>query len=595
MSTHFRIGVLVILFGIPCLGCGSKEAEGVPQGENIPAAPDRNNGAKATFKLSVPSGVIKLAQGGKAKVVVTAERLGYEGPIVIELSNMPAKVSASSKATLAAGAKEVEIEIVAAQDAEVGDKAGVTALAAFNPPVASGPFTIKVEKAAEVSIKQPENQFALQVDPDLVRVTAGGKIKVRVSADRKGYDGAIIVELVNMPGLVSGGKGTIAAGEKDVVLELTADPKAAAGETKGVIALGNGDNSKKGVSPPFTIAIAEAAALFELRLKNDVVEVKQGDKAKFEITIDRKSYEGPVIVELSNLPEKVTMGKVIIAAGQLRKALEIVADPAAPQGKKTGVTVLATTAVGDTKTILSKPFAVVVTKGTGTSSNASAPFDLKVEPAEVTLKAGMKIKLRVTVDRQNSFQGQVLVELKNLHPLVKSGKLMLKEGQKFGDLELWALPNAPTGQLTQVTVVGTFGQGKDQQVTSASTLTVNVFGTPVVVVPVGPAIDAVWFDLKLTPQTLNIRPGTFAVVRVSVSRKNGFAGAVAVQLKGLPNSIQARTGTIGKNQSHVDLQISANPRAPVGTSASVTASGMGSFAGRQQQQTSPAITINVKK
>jgi hypothetical protein len=182
--------------------------------------------------------------------------------------------------------------------------------------------------------------------------------------------------------------------------------------------------------------------------------------------------------------------------------------------------------------------------------------------------------------------------------VVKSGKLTLKEGQSFGDIELWALPNAPTGQITDVTPVGTASAAKDQQVPSASTITVNVYGNPVVVVPIPvdpPPRDVVWFDLKLAPQTVNIKQGNFGIVRVSVTRKNGFAGPVAVQLKGLPNSIQARTGTVAKNQNYVDLQIFANPRAPIGTSVSVSAVGTGRFGTVQQQQTSPAITINVVK
>ena len=588
MSTQFRIGAVMILFSVSCLGCGSKEAEGVPPGVNLPAPPERDNGAKAGLALAVQPEIVKVTPGGTAKVLVTAERKGFEGPIVLELSNLPANVSMASKATIAADAKQVEIIIIAAKDADVGEKADVRAMVAANPPIISPPFTIRVEKAAEVSTTP---SFKLKVDPELVKITQGDKIKVRVSALRDGYDGPIVVELANMPGQISGGKGTIAAGEKDVVLELTADPKAAAGETKGATALGNNQTR----SEPFTIAIMEASALFELRLTDEVIAVKQGEKAKLDLTIDRKTYDGPVTLELSNLPHKVTMNKVTVPAGQLRKALEIVADPAAAEGRKTDVIVVASMP-NETKTILSKPFTIIVMKGSATTSDA-APFDLKVEPAEVNLKAGTKIKLRVTAVRQSFYQGPIVVELKNLHPAVKSGKLTLKEGQSFGDLELWALPNAPTGKLTEVALVGTASAAKDRQVTSASTLTVNVLGNTVVVVPVGPAKDAVWFDLKLEPKTLNIRPGMTGTVRVSVVRKNNFAGPVTVQLKGLPNSIQAvnRTGTIAKNKTYVDLQVFVTLRAPIGTNASVSASGTGTFNNLPQQQTSPAITINVVK
>src|SRR6516162_6283086 len=239
MSTHFRIvGAMLVLFSLNSLGCSSKEAEGVPPGVNGEPPPDREKQAKAPFSLEVQQKVVKLAQGGTAKIVVTAQRMGYDGPIVLELSNLPAKVSAVSKVTtIAADAKEVEIEITAANDAEIGEKTDVLAMAS-NPLVASSPFTIKVEKAAPVAVT-PTKEPNLRVNPELVKVTQGDKIKVRVSADRNGFDGPIVIELVNMPAQISGAKGIIAAEEKDVVLELTADPKAVVGETKGVTALGN--------------------------------------------------------------------------------------------------------------------------------------------------------------------------------------------------------------------------------------------------------------------------------------------------------------------------------------------------------------------
>src|SRR5260370_40061482 len=101
MSRQFRFGALIILFGMSCLGCGSKEAEGVPPGVNLPPPPDRDKGAKAAFTPTVKPEFGKLTRGGKAKVTVSATRMGYEGPIAFELSNVPANVTASSKGTLA--------------------------------------------------------------------------------------------------------------------------------------------------------------------------------------------------------------------------------------------------------------------------------------------------------------------------------------------------------------------------------------------------------------------------------------------------------------------------------------------------------------
>jgi hypothetical protein len=117
-------------------GCGSKDTEEVPPGVNLPPPQDREKGPKSAFSLKVQPEVVRLAQGGKAKVLISAQRQGYDGPIVIELSNLPAKVSPSAaKAAIAAGAKQVEIEILAAQDAEVGEKTNASVMASSNLPL----------------------------------------------------------------------------------------------------------------------------------------------------------------------------------------------------------------------------------------------------------------------------------------------------------------------------------------------------------------------------------------------------------------------------------------------------------------------------
>jgi hypothetical protein len=77
-----------------------------------------------------------------------------------------------------------------------------------------------------------------------------------VSAVREGYEGPIAVELANLPATVTAVKGTIRAGEKDVLLELNANTKAAAGNNQGVTAQGSAD-SLKATSPPFTIVVVK--------------------------------------------------------------------------------------------------------------------------------------------------------------------------------------------------------------------------------------------------------------------------------------------------------------------------------------------------
>src|SRR5439155_9950983 len=69
------------------------------------------------FDLSVEPAPVKVEPGGKAKLKITAVRKGgYDGPIALEVKNLPAKVTAA-KATIAKGQTSAELEISAAADA----------------------------------------------------------------------------------------------------------------------------------------------------------------------------------------------------------------------------------------------------------------------------------------------------------------------------------------------------------------------------------------------------------------------------------------------------------------------------------------------
>jgi hypothetical protein len=102
------------------------------------------------FDLKVEPAPVKVLQGDKVKIKVTAARKGgYQGPIAVELRNLPANVTAP-KATIDMGKTEVEIEIDVAAAAAVADKADVnvlgTATAAANQQAPSPNFVLSIGK-----------------------------------------------------------------------------------------------------------------------------------------------------------------------------------------------------------------------------------------------------------------------------------------------------------------------------------------------------------------------------------------------------------------------------------------------------------------
>src|SRR5262249_25159254 len=80
------------------------------------------------FTLKVEPAPFKIDAGDKAKLKVIAERKGgYKGPIGLEIRGLPTNVTAP-KLPIEQDKNDVEIEIAAAANAVVGDKADVNVL-----------------------------------------------------------------------------------------------------------------------------------------------------------------------------------------------------------------------------------------------------------------------------------------------------------------------------------------------------------------------------------------------------------------------------------------------------------------------------------
>jgi hypothetical protein len=102
------------------------------------------------FDLKVEPGSLKLSQGGKARLKVLATRhAGYQGPIAVEVKNLPANVQAA-KGTIPMGQTAVELDIMAAANAAPANKMDVavvgTATGAGNQQNTSPTFTVAVQK-----------------------------------------------------------------------------------------------------------------------------------------------------------------------------------------------------------------------------------------------------------------------------------------------------------------------------------------------------------------------------------------------------------------------------------------------------------------
>jgi hypothetical protein len=102
------------------------------------------------FVLKAAAAKVHVKQGGKATIKITAQRLAnYDGPITLEVRNLPANVQAA-KVTIAKGQTVADIEITVPDNVAIGPKTDVnvlgTATAAGNQQAASPNFVVEIQK-----------------------------------------------------------------------------------------------------------------------------------------------------------------------------------------------------------------------------------------------------------------------------------------------------------------------------------------------------------------------------------------------------------------------------------------------------------------
>jgi len=110
----------------------------------------------------------------------------------------------------------------------------------------------------------------------------------------------------------------------------------------------------------------------------------------------------------------------------------------------------------------------------------------------------------------------------------------------------------------------------------------------------GALVVALPFDLKAEPLPVKLLPGAKATLKVTATRKGGYAGPITVEVQKLPANVTAAKGTIAMGQTAVDVEITAAANAVAGDKADVSVLGTATAAGNQTAAT-PNFTVSVGK
>jgi hypothetical protein len=196
--------------------------------------------------------------------------------------------------------------------------------------------------AYRLTIRQPRPDFRLSVNPKNPNVPLGGAIPITVTAFRMDdYDGPIEVALEGLPEGLHATKGTIAAGQTDTTLLLSAKPDASLAQALPLRLAGHakiGDRDVTHYADPDDktklIALMPKPDILMMAETKEVV-IEPGGKAQVAVRIQRQNgFGGRVPVQVRNLPPRVRvldvgLNGVLITEDQSQRSFMLEALPSA--------------------------------------------------------------------------------------------------------------------------------------------------------------------------------------------------------------------------------------------------------------------------
>lgn len=297
-------------------------------------------------------------------------------------------------------------------------------------------------------LPRPPFQLAARFDPP--EAVRGLTTNLIVEAKRdEGFDDSIAVSVAGLPPNVTSESQTIAAGKTDARLILKLGERSALG-TYAFTLMGR---STRGGTPVVATVVPPSlivAPPFELQTAPNPVAIAPSEKAKLTVSaVRRGGYDGPITLELRNLPAQVSAGKSRIEKGQSTGVVELSAAAGAPLEARGDVDVLGTIALA-AQQASSPPFTVKVQAPTPSLA-------LRCEPAAVALKPGAKARVKITAERKH-FAGPIAITLAGLPPKVTAGETAIAADQSAVEIELSAAAaNDIESSKIDVTVTGRSG------------------------------------------------------------------------------------------------------------------------------------------
>jgi hypothetical protein len=334
---------------------------------------------------------------------------------------------------------------------------------------------------------------------------------------------------------------------------------------------------------------------FDFTLGIDRLDIPQGGTREMIIqTLARRDYTGPI--ELSVLGNPAITGQTTIGGGPppppnqpvARLPITVKADlamgpyPILIQGKAT-INGKVVTAYGSVRTVVKQELAGLefpprnLLHQVVLAVTEKPPFTLAAKFDQPEGTRGIPISVTITAGRNPGFAKEITVTPVGLPPNIAFPATKIGKGQNEVKVQLVPAANAPLGKFP-VRFTGKVNlPNKEFEVTTSP----------------ADLVLALPFELKIEPSPLKIDVGAKAKVKILATRKGGYQGPIALELRNLPANVTAPKATIAMGETGAEIEITAAANATVGEKKDINV--LGTATAANQQNASPNFTVNVLK
>jgi hypothetical protein len=327
-----------------------------------------------------------------------------------------------------------------------------------------------------------------------------------------------------------------------------------------------------GPNEVYRITITQPAPDFELALSTDRIAIPAGGTAVIPIqSLIRRDYAGPIevsIVDNPNLSGSIVITGAAAPAPNVPIALLPVTHKASGKPETNQFRVQAKAVVNGKEIRTFANVEGVVRQNFGNLpfppreyfqtvfySVTEPPFRLE---AKFTPPEGVRTlpaNITISATRTTGFADEIGLTVLGLPPNVTAAAKPIAKGTNEIQFPLTAAANVPVGQFSIVVIGKSKFQNRDFAIPVAATLTL--------VLP---------FELKV--DTLQpLKPGDKAKLKVTATRKGGYAGPIDLEVKNLPANVTAPKAQIAMGKNDVEIEVSAAANAAAGDKADVNVTG----------------------